>query len=117
MTKTKQRSKAIDRAETVIQNRIFELQKKIEVVKERWPEDMYGLRWEEKANGFQEEIDELLAYQEATKHATGMQSTAEQYKRDAFQYRTLIGKACDKLMEYGEYTFADNLRYRAGLKL
>ena len=113
----KQRSKAIDRAETVIQNRIYELQKKIENVKERWPEDMYGLRWEEKANGFQEEIDELLSYQEALKNMEGMQSTAEKYKREAFQYRTLIAKACDKLTEYGEYTFSDHLRYKAGLRL
>ena len=49
----KQRSKAIDRAEKVIQNRIYMLQEKID--KGREPE---------KANRFQEEIDELLGFME-----------------------------------------------------
>ena len=49
----KQRSKAIDRAEKVIQNRIYMLQEKID--KGREPE---------KADRFQEEIDELLVFME-----------------------------------------------------
>ena len=49
----KQRSKAIDRAEKVIQNRIYTLQEKID--KGREPE---------KADRFQEEIDELLGFME-----------------------------------------------------
>lgn len=49
----KQRSKAIDRAEKVIQNRIYMLQEKID--KGREPE---------KIDRFQEEIDELLGFME-----------------------------------------------------
>ena len=113
----KQRSKAIDRAETVIQNRIYELQKKIENVKERWPEDMCGLRWMEKADAYQEEIDELISYQEAAKSSKGLQETAEKYKKESLKYKMMIEKACNKLYEYGEYTFADHLKYKAGMKL
>lgn len=116
MTKEK-KSPAISRCEAIIQARIWSLQEKIEKVKDRWPEDSCGLRWMEKADKYQQEIDELVEYSEQLKASGTWMNRAKEAEKTISKQKTMIGEAAKKLYEYGEYTFADNLKYRAGLKL
>lgn len=116
MTKEK-KSPAINRCEAIIQARIWSLQEKIEKVKDRWPEDMYGLRWMQKVDKYQEEVDELVEFSEQLKMSSAWMERAKEAEKTIAQQRLMIGEAAKKLYEYGEYTFADNLKYRAGLKL
>lgn len=102
-------NKTIERAENLIRNKIYALQQKVENVKERWPEELYGLRWMEKTDKYEKEIEELNDY---LKNRQFSKNELEQVKRERaelFQTRMLLKDTVAALRSYGEYGLADKL--------
>ena len=102
-------SRTISRAEGVIQNKIWALEKKIENVKDRWPEDMYGLRYLEKTDKYEQEIKELREYLNSKHSASSMLQNAKEEKKEIFRAKGLLSTIKATLREYGEYSLADRL--------
>lgn len=102
-------NRTILRAEGIIQNRITALEQKIEHVKERWPEDMYGLKYLEKIDKYEVEIKELREYLNAKKNASAMMNRSEQGKRELFRSKLMLNEIRQMLVNYGEYAMAEKL--------
>lgn len=103
-------NRTISRAEGIITNRIWNLEKKISDVKERWPEDMYGLRWMEKADKYQKEIDELTEYLNAQRTAKATLEKAKEKASNMFRAKLLLNEIVKTLEIYGEQSLAKRLQ-------
>lgn len=102
-------NKTIQRAEGIINKRISALEQKIEHVKERWPEDMYGLRYLEKTDKYEIEIKELREYLNSKESASAMLLRSSRKCEELFRSRMLLKNIARTLSQYGEHTLAEKL--------
>ncbi len=103
-------NKTIARSEGIIFKRIECLGKKIDNVQERWPENMYGLRWMEKTDKYEKEIQELREYLEERSVVQASLERARDHRKETFRSRMLLKDIANKLEDYGETSLADRLR-------
>jgi hypothetical protein len=99
-------NKTITQAKNVIYKRIENLEKKIENAKERWPEDMYGGRWLEKASSYQDEQDFLGRYLAMLEQVERGIDVEDRKARTIFTERKLMRDAVSALRTYGETRLA-----------
>lgn len=102
-------NRTISRAEGIITNRIWNLEKKISDVRERWPEDIYGLRWMEKVDKYQKEIDELTEYLNAQRTAKATLDRVKEKVDKLFRAKMLMMEIIKTLELYGEQSLAKRL--------
>ena len=96
----------VKRAKAVIYKRLETLDKKIENAKERWPEDMYGGRWLEKASDYQDEQDFLGRYLSMLEQVERGIDVEDRKARTIFTERKLMRDAVSALRTYGETRLA-----------
>ena len=102
-------NKTISRAEGIITNKIWDLERKIENVKERWPEDMYGLKYLEKTDKYEQEIKELREYLNSKQSISAMLKQSKEKQKEVFRSKMLMNDIKKTLIGYGEYNLADRL--------
>lgn len=102
-------NKTILKSEAVIDKRIEALNKKIEETKEKWPEDMYGFRWQEKAEKYENEIQELEDYKQSKQKSSNDLNKAMAARKNMFHARLLMNEVVGALKTYGEDSLAKRL--------
>lgn len=105
----KKKNRTIERAENLITKRIDALGQKIESVKERYPYELYGLRYMSKQEQYEEEITELREYLESHMFARTELEQAKELKREMFNNQLLMKKVIETLHTYGENSLAAKL--------
>ena len=102
-------NRTIERAENVIQKRIETLARKIDEAKERYPYELYGLRYMEKTAKYETEIEELKKYLEGQMFARAQLEQDKEMKRELFRAKMTIQDAISALKQYGEINLAERL--------
>ena len=83
----------IEKAQGVIIKEIDRISLKIAGLKEKYPEDMYGSRWMDKASDLEEERAELRSY-------LARMTTAERKEAETAELKRQLGSARNCIMEY-----------------
>lgn len=103
-------NRAKDYVLNTIMRRDEQLRAKISKIKEKYPEDMYGLKWEEKAGKYIEELNGLREMYTDLHSRTGR---ADMYK-DMYTKQSVMNEYLIKeLIKYDPYT-VQTLRKRFG---
>ena len=105
-------NRAKDYVLNMIMRRDEQLRAKISKIKEKYPEDMYGLKWEEKADKY---IDELNGLRELYTELHSSIGRADMYK-DLYSKQSVMNDyLCKELGKYDPHTVL-TLRKRFGGK-
>ena len=103
-------NKTVERAKNMLQKRIDVLSKKIETVKDRYPEDMYGCRWMMKASAYEAEQEYLGNFISKLSLVERGLDIDAQRQRTVFEQKKLLVEIMETLVSYGEGRLADRLR-------
>ena len=94
----------------MIDKDIARCQKKIEIIKEKYPVDCYGSRWMDKADKYDDQIHILSDLKKALNEHVKSEAEIIKLKRQLFDCRTFIQDAIRLLTLYGEHETAEKGR-------
>lgn len=94
----------------LIDRDIAKCQKKIDTIKEKYPEDCYGCRWMDKADKYDEQINILSRLKTTLKGHANSETEIAKLERQLFDCKTFIQDATRLLALYGERETAERGR-------
>ena len=93
----------------LIDKDIEKYEAKIETIKEKYPEDWYGMIWVEKAGKYQDELDQLKKLKDYMTGYAALTRENTKAKSDLSKCITVMSEAKRLLSMYGEKKMADQI--------